>query len=125
MKTIMMVMLSIVLSVVAFAAQETPKPPAKSKAAKAAPVDCSTATDETITAGVKEKFAKSTSLKSASIDVETKDGVVSLKGMVKTSGQKGAATRRTKSLSCVKKVDNQLSVEQPNKPRAKKTSSTD
>ena len=125
MKTFMMVMLSIALSVVTFAAQETPKPPAKSKAVKAAPVDCSAATDETITAGVKEKFAKSTSLKSASIDVETKDGVVRLKGMVKTSGQKGAATRVTKSLSCVKKVDNQLSVEQPNKPRAKKTSSTD
>ncbi|HJQ69165.1 MAG TPA: BON domain-containing protein [Blastocatellia bacterium] len=120
MKTIMMVMLSIALAAVAFA-QETPKPQAKSKAVKAAPVDCSTATDEAITAGVKEKFAKSASLKSATIEVETKEGVVSLKGMVKTSGQKGAATRMTKSLACVKKVDNQLSVEQPNKPRAKKS----
>lgn len=120
MKSIMILVLSIALAGITFAAQETSKAPAKSKAAKAAPVDCSTATDETITAGVKEKFAKSTSLKSANIEVETKDGVVSLKGMVKTSGLKGAATRMTKSFACVKKVDNQLSVEQPSKPRAKK-----
>ena len=125
MKTIMIVMLSIALAGITFAAQETTKAPAKSKAVKAAPVDCSTATDEAITAGVKERFAKSASLKSANIEVETKEGVVSLKGMVKTSGLKGAATRMTKSHACVKKVDNQLSVELPNKPRAKKGDSKD
>ena len=121
MKSIMTVMLSIALAGITFAVQETPKAPPKSKAVKAAPVDCSAATDDAITAGVKEKFAKSASLKSANIEVETKEAVVTLKGMVKTSGQKGAATRMTKGLDCVKKVDNQLSVEQPNKPRTKKT----
>src|SRR5688500_15828821 len=116
MKSIMILMLSLLLAGGTFAAQETSKAQAKSKAAKSAPVDCSTATDDTITNGVKEKFAKSASLKSANIEVETKEGVVTLKGMVKTSGLKGVATRMTKSLACVKKVANQLSVEQPNKP---------
>ncbi len=125
MKSIMILVLSIALAGITFAAQETSKAPAKSKAVKSAPVDCSASTDDAITAGVKEKFAKSASLKSANIEVETKEAVVTLKGMVKTSGMKGAATRMTKSLACVKKVDNQLSVEQPNKPRAKKPSSTD
>ena len=125
MKSIMILVLSIALAGVTFAAQEPSKAPAKSKAVKASPVDCSAATDDSITAGVKEKFAKSASLKTANIEVQTKEGVVSLKGMVKTSGLKGAATRMTKSFACVKKVDNQLSVEQPSKPRVKKTSSTD
>jgi osmotically-inducible protein OsmY len=91
---------------------------------KAEPVDCSAATDDAITAGVKDKLGKSASLKTANIEVETKAGVVTLKGMVKTSGLKGAATRMAKSLDCVKKVDNQLSVEQPNKPRSKKSGAT-
>jgi osmotically-inducible protein OsmY len=120
MKSIMIVMLSFALAGITFA-QDKPKAQAKPKAAKVSAVDCSTATDETITAGVKEKLGKSASLKSATIEVDAKEGVVTLKGMVKTSGLKGAATRMTKSFACVKKVDNQLSVEQPNKPRAKKS----
>ena len=69
-------------------------------------------TDQAITASVKERLAKAPSLKNVSIDVETKDGAVTLRGMVKTGGLKGVATRMTKRVDCVKKVDNQLSVEQ-------------
>ena len=121
MKSIMILMLSLALAGGTYAAQDKSKAPAKSEAEKSATVDCSAATDDTITSGVKEKFSKSASLKTANIDVETKEGVVTLKGMVRTSGLKGVATRMTKSLACVKRVDNQLSVEQPNKPRAKKS----
>lgn len=96
-----------------FAAQDNAmKATKKAKAEKATPADCSTVTDQAITAGVKERLAKAPSLKNVSIDVETKDGTVTLRGMVKTGGLKGVATRMTKRVDCVKKVDNQLSVEQ-------------
>lgn len=83
----------------------------------AAPVDCAAVDDSGITTGVKERIAKSPALKDAGITVETKDGVVTLKGRVKTGGLKGVATRITKRVDCVKKVDNQLSVEQSTKPK--------
>ncbi|HKY04384.1 MAG TPA: BON domain-containing protein [Blastocatellia bacterium] len=84
---------------------------------KAAPVDCAAVDDSGITTGVKERLAKSPALKDAGITVETKDGVVTLKGHVKTGGLKGVATRITRRVDCVKKVDNQLSVDQGAKLR--------
>jgi hypothetical protein len=86
----------------------------KPKAEKPA-VDCSAVDDAAISSGVKERLAKAPSLKDATINVDTKDGVVTLKGMVKTGGLKGVATRMAKRVDCVKRVDNQLSVEQKSK----------
>ncbi len=88
------------------------KAPAKPAAAKtpAAPVD-----DATITAAVKAKLAKTPSLKTASLDATTKDGVVTLTGALKTGGLKGVATNVAKSVKGVKKVDNKITVE----PKAK------
>jgi osmotically-inducible protein OsmY len=120
-----MLVLSLALACGAFASQDGSKSQAKSKAEKASAVDCTAATDDSITASVKEKLSKSASLKSAGIEVATKDGAVTLKGMVKTSGLKGVATRMVRRVDCVKKVDNQLSVEQPSKPGAKKSSAGD
>lgn len=74
-------------------------------------VDCSRIDDAGITSSVKERFSKSPALKDAGIGVETKDGVVTLTGKVKTGGLKGVATRVTRRVNCVKKVDNRLSVE--------------
>jgi osmotically-inducible protein OsmY len=49
--------------------------------------------------------------------VTTIAGVVTLKGTVKKSGLKGVATRMAKRVDCVKKVDNQLDIEQASKKK--------
>lgn len=76
------------------------------KPAMATPVDCSGTTDAQITDNVKAKLAATPSLKGEAIEVATSAGVVTLTGKVKTSSSKGVATRVTKSVACVKKVDN-------------------
>ena len=72
-------------------------------------------TDANITAAVKDKLSKTPSLKDANINVSTKDGVVTLTGMLKNGGLKGVATNVTKSVRGVRKVDNQITIE----PKAK------
>lgn len=74
-------------------------------------VDCSTVNDATLTAQVKEKLANTPSLKDFTINVAVKDGAVTLTGTVKTGRNKGTATLQTKRVACVRKVDNQLTVE--------------
>jgi osmotically-inducible protein OsmY len=75
------------------------------------PVDCSATTDAQITDNVKAKLAATPSLKGEAIEVATSAGVVTLTGKVKTSSSKGVATRVTKSVACVKKVDNKCEAE--------------
>jgi osmotically-inducible protein OsmY len=74
--------------------------------------------DANITAAVREKLSKTPSLKDANINVMTKDGVVTLTGVLKTGGLKGVATNVTKSVKGVRKVDNQITIE----PKAKAAS---
>ena len=113
MKKILIVLLSLLLVSSAFAGQNSnTKTAKKPKAEKAAPVDCATVDDATITANVKDKLSKTPSLKDATINVDTREGVVTLTGMVKMGRNKGLATLQTKRVACVKKVDNQLGVEQ-------------
>jgi hyperosmotically inducible periplasmic protein len=88
------------------------KPSGKSGAGQSEQVDCSTVDDSGITSGVKERIAKSPALRDAGIGVDTRNGVVTLTGKVKTGGLKGVATRLTRRVNCVKKVENQLTVEQ-------------
>lgn len=99
----------------AIAQEGLPQPSAKSaklKSGQAEPVDCAAVNDAGITSSVKERFAKSPALKDTGIGVDTKNGVVTLTGKVKTGALKGVATRVTRRVNCVKKVDNQLGVEQ-------------
>jgi hyperosmotically inducible periplasmic protein len=101
-----------------FAAQnKNAKPPAKPAAPKAAPAPVD---DGAITTAVKDKLAKTPSLKTATINVATNGGVVTLTGSVKTGGLKGVATNVAKSVKGVKKVDNQITVEKkaPAAPKA-------
>ena len=74
-------------------------------------VDCSAPDDAKITEDVKAKFAKSASLRDFTLNVETRQGEVSITGTVKTGLQKGSATRMAKAVACVKKVVNQITVE--------------
>jgi osmotically-inducible protein OsmY len=110
MKKMLAVLLSLILVSGAFAAQNSNSK--TTKRPKAAPVDCSTVDDAAITANVKDKLSKTASLKDATINVETKAGVVTLTGMVKMGRNKGLATLQTKRVACVKSVQNQLAVEQ-------------
>lgn len=125
-------MLSLALIGTAFGAQTKPAPapaktPAKPKtepktekpaATPAAPVD-----DAAVTAAVKDKLSKTPSLKDAAINVETKGGVVTLTGTVKTVGLKGVATNSAKRVKGVKSVTNQLAIEKGGQiPKGKKES---
>jgi osmotically-inducible protein OsmY len=113
MKRMLIVLLSLLLVSSAFATQNSnTRATMKPKAEKAAPVDCANNDDATITANVKDKLSKTASLKEATINVDTKDGVVTLTGNVKMGRNKGLATLQTRRVPCVKKVDNKLSVEQ-------------
>jgi len=78
-----------------------------------APVD-----DASITAAVRAKLARTPSLKDTNINVVTRDGIVTLTGLLKTGGLKGVATNVTKSVKGVKKVDNQIAVEHKPKTNA-------
>lgn len=124
MKRILIVLLSLILTSSALAAQNSNSSTAKKpRVAKAAPVDCSTVDDAAITANVKDKLSKTASLKDATINVDTKGGVVTLTGTVKMGHNKGLATSQTKRVACVKKVDNQLAVEQSKDKTAKNKNS--
>jgi osmotically-inducible protein OsmY len=117
MKNVVVALLSLLVVSSAFAVQSADtKAQAKQKASA---VNCSTVDDLAITANVKEKLSKTASLKDAAINVETKSGVVTLTGRVKTGGLKGIATIQTKRVACVQKVDNQLAVEQSKGSSAK------
>ncbi|HLG17730.1 MAG TPA: BON domain-containing protein [Blastocatellia bacterium] len=90
--------------------------PTKAELQQAA-VDCSKVDDATITANVKEKLAKTASLKDFTIEVVTTGGEVTLTGKVKTSSNKGTATRSAKKVACVKKVINQITYEVSTVPK--------
>jgi hyperosmotically inducible protein len=66
--------------------------------------------DSVLTAKVKAALIESPDTKAHQINVETKEGVVSLSGFVDNSAAKAAATSVAKSVSGVKDVKNELSV---------------
>ncbi|MBZ5534996.1 MAG: BON domain-containing protein [Acidobacteriia bacterium] len=67
--------------------------------------------DAGIVVTIKEKFAKSNLTKDAAIEVDVKDGVVTLRGKVQHGYQKGGATRMAKTVHGVKSVSNLIEVE--------------
>lgn len=120
MTRILITVLVVMLGTAAVLAQNKNTRPAKAKAPAA---DCSTVTDARITEDVKAKL-QTPSLKELTIDVNTSAGAVTLTGSAKTATQRGTATRQAKRVSCVKSVDNRLTVEgeTPKKPHKGKNS---
>ena len=114
MKRLAAAVLSLIISTSAFALQDggAMKTTSRSKAEKTPSIDCSTVDDSMITGNVKASLTRAPSLKDSAINVTTSAGVVTLKGTVKKAGLKGVATRMAKRVDCVKKVDNQLDIEQ-------------
>lgn len=68
------------------------------------------ASDATITAKVKSKFVADDQLKAHEINVDTKDGVVTLRGSVQDPASKDHATQVAREVEGVTSVDNQLVV---------------
>lgn len=107
--TLWLSLLSLMFAVFAFAVQDS-NPPSKPRP-KPKAVDCSTVDDAKITQDVQTRLSKAASLKDFRINVTTRESMVTLTGTVKTARNKGTATRVAKASPCVKKVDNQLTVE--------------
>ena len=108
MKRVITLFLCLLFATSAFAGQASSTTVETKPKAKA---DCTTPDDAKITEDVKAKFAKSASLKDFTLNVETRQGEVSITGTVKTGLQKGSATRMARAVACVKKVVNQITVE--------------
>lgn len=68
------------------------------------------AADASITAKVKGKFVADDQLKAHEINVDTKDGVVTLRGSVQDPTAKDRATQVAREVEGVTSVDNQLVV---------------
>jgi osmotically-inducible protein OsmY len=66
---------------------------------------------------VRRKLADDQVVKGAAMEVEVKDGVVTLKGKVEYPEQKVRAEKLTRKVSGVKRVDNQLEVVGKGNPR--------
>lgn len=107
MKRILISALALFLTSSAVWAQNKNAKPAKSKPPA---VDCATITDAQITENVKTRFAATATLKDQAINVATTGGVVTLTGSVK-GNHKGLASLQARRVPCVKKVDNQITVE--------------
>src|ERR1700687_2624683 len=107
MKRILISALAVFLTSSAVWAQNKSAKPAKTKPAA---VDCATTTDAQITENVKARFAATATLKDQAINVATNGGVVTLTGSVK-GNHKGLASLQARRVPCVKKVDNQITVE--------------
>jgi osmotically-inducible protein OsmY len=75
--------------------------------------------DASIASAIKEKFADTASMKDTPVDVNVKDGVVTLSGKAKAGWQKGLATRMSKAVPGVKKVENNLVMEGSSTKRKK------
>lgn len=80
------------------------------KMANAANKTADKAKDMAITAEMKTKLAADDRLKATSINVDTDNGTVTLRGTAPDAAAKESATAMAQSLSGVTKVDNQLTV---------------
>ncbi len=67
-------------------------------------------TDDQLYDLVRRKLADDQVVKGGALDVDVKDGVVTLKGKVETNEQKAKAEKLAKKVGGVKQVDNQLVV---------------
>lgn len=69
--------------------------------------------DDYLNDSVRQKLAADSLVKGGNIEVEVKDGVVTLKGKVQESKQKDKAERLAKKIGGVKSVVNNITIEKP------------
>jgi osmotically-inducible protein OsmY len=70
-------------------------------------------TDDFISDTVRQKLAADSLVKGGAIDVEVKDGTVTLKGKVQEMKQRDKAERIARKVSGVKTVVNEIKIEKP------------
>jgi hyperosmotically inducible protein len=70
-------------------------------------------TDDYISDAVRQKLAADQVVKGGAIDVQVKDGVVTLKGKVMEPRQKSKAGKLAKKVKGVKQVVDELTIEKP------------
>lgn len=70
-------------------------------------------TDDYISDAVRQKLAADQVVKGGAIDVQVKDGVVTLKGKVTEPKQKSKADKLAKKVKGVKQVVDELTIEKP------------
>ena len=75
------------------------------------------ADDGAITDRVRQRLFSDPDVKGYTVEVETKDGIVTLSGTVETVKAKSKAEKLTKKVSGVKRVVNKLRVEIPKPPK--------
>lgn len=88
--------------------------------ALAAPVVCfadKPVNDGVITDKVRQRLVSDPEVKGYAVDVDTKDGVVTLSGKVETKIARDKAEKLAKKVSGVKSVINKLVVEPPQPPK--------
>jgi osmotically-inducible protein OsmY len=69
--------------------------------------------DDFLVDTIRQKLAADDVVKGGAIDVEVKDGVVTLKGKVEEERQKSRAERIAKKVNGVKSVANQIQISRP------------
>ena len=115
MKTLIAATLAATFAAPAFAQQKQSLPTAEERAGNRREVSKSAA-GAALTAKVKTALAKDEGMRTmTSIDVDSADGVVTLKGKVDTADAKKKAEAIAKKVDGVKKVKNELRVEAPKK----------
>lgn len=70
-------------------------------------------TDDFLVDTIRSKLAADQVVKGGAIEVDVKDGAVTLKGKVEEDRQKNKAEKIAKSVKGVKSVDNQLTIAKP------------
>lgn len=71
---------------------------------------CTSNSDETITKDIKAKIAADKTVATQSVDVSTKEGVVTLSGTVDSAAQAQTIVSLAQSVSGVKRVDTKVTV---------------
>lgn len=104
---------AVVLMTAAAGSANTTTQDVKDKTAAAAQKTAEVVTDASITSAVKTKFLADTTVSGLAIDVDTKDGVVTLTGHVKNATEKNRALYLARETSGVKHVTSKLTLETP------------
>ena len=83
-----------------------------SLAGAARPADKKSVSDDSLYDQVRRRLASDPLVKGGGLQVDVKDGVVTLRGTVDAENQKNKATKLTKKIKGVKSVDNQIQVKE-------------
>src|SRR4051812_49090688 len=109
--SVVICVLGVALATAGAASAQSATQEAKSTSKAAAHKSAAVLSDAEITTAVKTKLLADKTVGGLKIDVDTKDGVVTLAGPVQSAAERSAALRITRGTDGVKSVVNKLTVE--------------